>query len=112
MISGEDRTAKEFVETCTLDRRWGTAMGRNNVQRIDLRAYAWDRTVKVDTLNTLTLEQWIAEFQRLKQLNREILGNKAKARAQFELVVRGRRVDFNDPGYQREAQAALEKLTG
>jgi tetratricopeptide (TPR) repeat protein len=40
------------------------------------------------------------------------LGDKAKARAQLELVVRGRRVDFNDPAYQREAQAALEKLKG
>lgn len=38
------------------------------------------------------------------------LGDKAKARAQLELVVRGRRVDFNDPAYQREAQAALAKL--
>ena len=36
------------------------------------------------------------------------LGDKAKARAQLELVVRGRRIDFNDPAYQREAQALLE----
>lgn len=35
------------------------------------------------------------------------VGDKAKARAQFELVVRGRRTDFSDPAYQREAQAAL-----
>jgi tetratricopeptide (TPR) repeat protein len=39
-------------------------------------------------------------------------GDKAKAREHFELVVRGRRIDFNDPAYQREAQAALEKLKG
>jgi FimV-like protein len=38
------------------------------------------------------------------------LGDKAKARAQLELVVNGRRVDFNDPAYQREAKAALAKL--
>jgi FimV-like protein len=38
------------------------------------------------------------------------LGDKAKARAQLELVLRGHRVDFNDPAYQREAQALLEKL--
>jgi hypothetical protein len=38
------------------------------------------------------------------------VGDKAKARTQLELVVRGRRTDFNDPAYQREAQAALEKL--
>ena len=38
------------------------------------------------------------------------VGDKAKARTQLELVVRGRRIDYNDPAYQREAQAALEKL--
>jgi FimV-like protein len=38
------------------------------------------------------------------------LGDKAKARTQLELVVNGRRVDFNDPAYQREAKAALAKL--
>jgi hypothetical protein len=32
-----------------------------------------DRTVKVATLNALTLEQWIAEYERLKKLNSEIL---------------------------------------
>jgi tetratricopeptide (TPR) repeat protein len=40
------------------------------------------------------------------------VGDKAKARTQFELVVSGRRVDFNDPAYQREAQGALAKLKG
>lgn len=40
------------------------------------------------------------------------IGDKAKARTQLELVVSGRRVDFNDPAYQREAQAALAKLQG
>jgi hypothetical protein len=40
------------------------------------------------------------------------LGDKAKARAQFELVVRGRRVDFNDPAFKREAEAELAKLSG
>ena len=39
-------------------------------------------------------------------------GDKAKAREHFELAARGRRIDFNDPAYQREAQAALEKLKG
>ena len=37
-------------------------------------------------------------------------GDKAKARAQFELVTGGRRVDFNDPAYKREAEAELAKL--
>jgi tetratricopeptide (TPR) repeat protein len=37
-------------------------------------------------------------------------GDKAKAREQFELVVRGRRIDFNDPAFKREAEAELAKL--
>jgi hypothetical protein len=32
-----------------------------------------DRTVKLPILSCLTLEQWIAEFDRLKKLNEEIL---------------------------------------
>lgn len=38
------------------------------------------------------------------------VGDKAKAREQFELAAGGRRIDFNDPAYKREAEAALEKL--
>jgi hypothetical protein len=35
---------------------------------------AWlDRTVKARTINTLTLKQWIEEFDRLKELNAQIL---------------------------------------
>jgi tetratricopeptide (TPR) repeat protein len=37
-------------------------------------------------------------------------GDKAKAREQFELVVGGRRVDYNDPATKREAEAALRAL--
>lgn len=40
------------------------------------------------------------------------VGDKAKARAQFELVVNGRRIDYNDPAYKREAQALLDKMKG
>ena len=32
-----------------------------------------DRTVRVPTLSSLTLAQWLAEFQRLKKLNADIL---------------------------------------
>jgi hypothetical protein len=32
-----------------------------------------DRTVKVPTLGSLTLEQWAAEFSRLQKLNEELL---------------------------------------
>ena len=37
-------------------------------------------------------------------------GDKAKAREQFELAVQGRRMDFNDPAFKREAEAALARL--
>jgi len=32
-----------------------------------------DRTVRVPTVNALTLEQWLAEYQRLRKLNQEIM---------------------------------------
>jgi tetratricopeptide (TPR) repeat protein len=40
------------------------------------------------------------------------IGDKAKARAQFEMAVKGRRIDYNDPAFKREAEAALAKLGG
>jgi hypothetical protein len=37
-------------------------------------AAGWlDRTVNVPTLSSLTLDQWLAEFDRLKKLNHQIL---------------------------------------
>jgi hypothetical protein len=36
-----------------------------------------DKTVRVPTLSSLTLEQWIAEFNRLRKLNEELSGGKA-----------------------------------
>jgi hypothetical protein len=33
-----------------------------------------DRTVPVPTVNALTLEQWVAEFERLKKVNADIMG--------------------------------------
>lgn len=42
-------------------------------------AHDWlDRTVKVSTLGSLTLEQWVEEFKRLKKLNHEILRARPK----------------------------------
>lgn len=38
------------------------------------------------------------------------IGEKAKAREQFELVIHGRQTDINDPLYKREAEAALRRL--
>jgi hypothetical protein len=41
-----------------------------------------DRTVRVTAVNTLTLEQWIEEFKRLKKLNQQITGmEKAEPKA-------------------------------
>jgi hypothetical protein len=39
-----------------------------------------DATVKVATLSSLTLEQWIDEFKRLKKLNEEIVSPPATQR--------------------------------
>jgi hypothetical protein len=36
-----------------------------------------DRTVNVPKVSSLTLEQWIDEFDRLKKLNREMLSSQA-----------------------------------
>ena len=37
-----------------------------------------DRTVKVKTLRSLTLEQWVAEFNSLRKLNAELAGDKKR----------------------------------
>jgi hypothetical protein len=37
-----------------------------------------DRTVNVPRLSSLTLEQWVEEFNRLKKLNQEILRARPK----------------------------------
>jgi len=39
-----------------------------------------DPTVKVAALSSLTLEQWIEEFRRLKKLNEEIVSRPAEKR--------------------------------
>ncbi len=45
-------------------------------------AAGWlDRTVRVPTVNSFTLEQWIGEFKRLKKLNAEILKDAGKPRS-------------------------------
>lgn len=39
-----------------------------------------DRTVTVPTISSHSLEEWIAEFQRLKKLNGQLIGNPASKR--------------------------------
>ena len=43
-----------------------------------------DTTVRVPTLNSLTLEQWIEEFKRLKTVNKTILSGKADDKTSIE----------------------------
>ena len=38
-----------------------------------------DRTVNVGTLNELTPEEWVGEFERLSKLNQEIMGRAASS---------------------------------
>jgi hypothetical protein len=44
-----------------------------------------DRTVNAHSLSSLSLDQWMAEFDRLKMLNKEVL----RAPAQKEFTTRG-----------------------
>ena len=37
-----------------------------------------DRTVAVRTISSMTLKEWIAEFERLKALNQQIMGTAKK----------------------------------
>jgi hypothetical protein len=39
-----------------------------------------DRVVRVPTLGSLTLEQWIEEFEKLRKLNREVMGKPKSAK--------------------------------
>ena len=70
---------------------------------------SWDRAVSYMERAVAVDPDRIVHHLDLAKIYAD-LGDKAKARAQFELVVRGRRIDFSDPAYQREAQAALEKM--
>jgi len=52
-----------------------------------------DRTINVPSLSGLTLEQWVDEFEKLKELNKEILqpaGKKERTGAPRTLPNRGR----------------------
>lgn len=42
-----------------------------------------DRTVNVRTVNSLTLKEWLAEFERLKKLNAGILKSAKPARKRW-----------------------------
>ena len=47
-----------------------------------------DRTVNIPTVNSLILAEWMAEFERLKQVNAAIMGDKgAKPASKKQLKV-------------------------
>jgi hypothetical protein len=49
---------------------------------LGLEPAGWlDKTVKVPKVSSLTLEQWVAEYERLKKLNEEILRGKVGIRS-------------------------------
>ena len=70
---------------------------------------SWDKAVSYMERSVAVDPDRIVHHLDLGKIYADV-GDKAKARAQLELAVRGRRIDFNDPAYQREAQAVLEKL--
>ena len=70
---------------------------------------SWDRAVSYMERAVAVDPDRIVHHLDLGKIYADV-GDKAKAAAQFELAVRGRRIDFNDPAFQREAQAALQKL--
>jgi tetratricopeptide (TPR) repeat protein len=70
---------------------------------------SWDRAISYMERSVAVDPDRIVHHLDLAKIYADV-GDKAKARAQFELAARGRRVDFNDPAYQREAQAALDRL--
>jgi len=71
---------------------------------------SWDNAVKYMEHAVAVDPDRIVHHLDLAKIYADV-GDKAKARAQLELVVRGRRIDFSDPAYQREAQDLLDKMT-
>ena len=70
---------------------------------------SWDNAVKyMERAVAVDPERIVHRFD-LAKIYADV-GDKAKARTQFELVARGRRIDFSDPAYQRDAQVALDKM--
>jgi FimV-like protein len=71
---------------------------------------SWDKAVSYMERSVAADPERIVHHLDLAKIYAD-LDNKAKAREQLELVVRGRRIDFNDPAYQREAKALLERMS-
>ena len=56
-----------------------------------------DRTVKVTTVGSLTLEQWVEEFNRLKKVNESIVQGLASQGTQETRAVAARDRGTKDP---------------
>jgi tetratricopeptide (TPR) repeat protein len=70
---------------------------------------SWDRAVSYMERAVAVDPDRIVHHLDLGKIYADV-GDKAKAETQLDLAIRGRRIDFNDPAFQREAQAALQKL--
>jgi tetratricopeptide (TPR) repeat protein len=70
---------------------------------------SWDRAVSYMERAVAVDPDRIVHHLDLGKIYADV-GDKAKAEAQLDLAIRGRRIDFNDPAFQREAQSALQKL--
>jgi hypothetical protein len=64
-----------------------------------------DRTVRLPTLSSLTLQQWLDEYQRLKKLNAEIMRIKKKPavtpQTKLSSAITDLLFQFAYPDYQR-----------
>jgi len=49
-----------------------------------------DKTVSTSTLSSRTLEQWLEEFQRLKKLNQQLLGETQNSTSKAAARQRGK----------------------
>jgi tetratricopeptide (TPR) repeat protein len=70
---------------------------------------SWDRAVSYMERAVAVDPDRIVHHLDLGKIYADV-GDKAKAEAQLDLAIRGRRIDFSDPAFQREAQATLRKL--
>jgi hypothetical protein len=73
---------------------------------LGLEPAAWlDKTVKVPKVSRLTLEQWVAEYERLKKVNEGILqGKVAEEPASLTLCI------FSEPRAQAIGRCDLYRI--
>jgi hypothetical protein len=73
-------TQKATAELHRLGHEARLESGDGYVYFLGLEPANWlDKTVKVPKVSSLTLEQWVAEYERLKKLNEDIVRGKVGA---------------------------------